>query len=592
MYYKQSSMRNFFKIFFASLLALIVFTVIGFFLLIGFISSAATPETPVVGSNAVLVLDLSVNFKEQAQENPFGALIANAESDIPSLLDVVRLLEEAKSDSSVKGLYILASDNANGFSSSEELRKAVLDFKKSGKFVLAYGETMTQKAYYVANASERVYVHPQGGLEWSGFSSNLFFLKGMLDKLQIEPQIFYAGKFKSATEPLRETKMTEANRLQTAVWLGDLYASFLRSTSKARNIDSATLHELAINGKVQTAADALQYKLVDGLKYDDEVKGEMLKWLKKDPKSSINFVTINEYAKATSLDSYGSGGKIAVIFAQGDIVSGEGDEEQVGSDVFKNVLRKARLDKDVKAIVLRVNSPGGSALASDVIWREMALAKKVKPVVVSMGDVAASGGYYIACNATTVFANETTITGSIGVFSIVPNFESFLKNKLGITTDRVRTAPFADMGAGDRPLTETEKRFFQSATDSIYHTFKSRVAEGREKNIDYIDSIAQGRVWTGSRAIQIGLVDKIGTLQDAIAHAAELAKMDDYRVREYPEQKDLFQQIMGNYKRSIKTSLIKEEIGLEQWDFLKQLKQVKQMVGEPQTRMPYFLTVH
>ncbi len=585
-------MRNFFKIFFASLLALIVFTVIGFFLLIGFISSAATPETPVVGSNAVLVLDLSVNFKEQAQENPFGALIANAESDIPSLLDVVRLLEEAKSDSSVKGLYILASDNANGFSSSEELRKAVLDFKKSGKFVLAYGETMTQKAYYVANASERVYVHPQGGLEWSGFSSNLFFLKGMLDKLQIEPQIFYAGKFKSATEPLRETKMTEANRLQTAVWLGDLYASFLRSTSKARNIDSATLHELAINGKVQTAADALQYKLVDGLKYDDEVKGEMLKWLKKDPKSSINFVTINEYAKATSLDSYGSGGKIAVIFAQGDIVSGEGDEEQVGSDVFKNVLRKARLDKDVKAIVLRVNSPGGSALASDVIWREMALAKKVKPVVVSMGDVAASGGYYIACNATTVFANETTITGSIGVFSIVPNFESFLKNKLGITTDRVRTAPFADMGAGDRPLTETEKRFFQSATDSIYHTFKSRVAEGREKNIDYIDSIAQGRVWTGSRAIQIGLVDKIGTLQDAIAHAAELAKMDDYRVREYPEQKDLFQQIMGNYKRSIKTSLIKEEIGLEQWDFLKQLKQVKQMVGEPQTRMPYFLTVH
>lgn len=585
-------MRNFFKIFFASLLALIVFTVIGFFLLIGFISTAATPETPVVGAKAVLVLDLSVNFKEQAQENPFGALIANAESDIPSLLDVVRLLEEAKSDSSVKGLYILASDNVNGFSSSEELRKAVLDFKKSGKFVLAYGETMTQKAYYVANAAERVYVHPQGGLEWSGFSSNLFFLKGMLDKLQIEPQIFYAGKFKSATEPLRETKMTEANRLQTAVWLGDLYASFLRTTSKTRNIDSATLHELAINGKVQTAADALQYKLVDGLKYDDEVKGEMLKWLKKDPKSSINFVTINEYAKATSLDSYASGGKIAVVFAQGDIVSGEGDEEQVGSDVFKNVLRKARLDKDVKAIVLRVNSPGGSALASDVIWREMALAKKVKPVVVSMGDVAASGGYYIACNANTVFANETTITGSIGVFSIVPNFESFLKNKLGITTDRVRTAPFADMGAGDRPLTETEKRFFQSATDSIYHTFKSRVAEGREKNIEYIDSIAQGRVWTGSRALQIGLVDKIGTLQDAIDHAAALAKLKDYRVREYPEKKDLFQQIMGNYKRSIKTSLIKEEIGIEQWGVLQQLKQVKQMVGEPQTRMPYFLTVH
>ena len=216
-----------------------------------------------------------------------GAFISDAEAEIPSLFEVVRLLNEAKSDSSVKGLYILAADNANGFSASEELRKAVLDFKKSRKFVLAYGETMTQKAYYVANAAERVYVHPQGGLEWSGFSSNLFFLKGMLDKLQIEPQIFYAGKFKSATEPLRETKMTEANRLQTAVWLGDLYASFLRSTAASRNIDSAILHQLAINGTIQTAVDAQQYKLVDGLKYDDEVKGEMLKWLKKDPKSSI-----------------------------------------------------------------------------------------------------------------------------------------------------------------------------------------------------------------------------------------------------------------------------------------------------------------
>lgn len=585
-------MRNFFKIFFATLLALIVFTVIGFFLLIGFISSAATPETPVVGTKAVLVLDLSVNFKEQPQENPFGSLIANAESNIPSLFDVVRLLNHAKSDSSVKGLYILAADNVNGFSSSEELRKAVLDFKKSGKFILAYGETMTQKAYYVANAAERVYVHPQGGLEWSGFSSNLFFLKGMLDKLQIEPQIFYAGKFKSATEPLRETKMTEANRLQTAVWLGDLYASFLRSTSKARNIDSATLHQLAINGSIQSPADAIKYKLVDGLKYDDEIKGEMLKWLKKDPKSNINFVTINEYAQATSLDTYSSGGKIAVIFAQGDIVSAEGDEEQVSSDVFKNVIRKARLDKDVKAIVLRVNSPGGSALASDVIWREISLARKLKPVVVSMGDVAASGGYYIACNANTVFANETTITGSIGVFSIVPNFESFLKNKLGITTDRVRTAPFADMGAGDRALTETEKRFFQSATDSIYHTFKSRVADGRQKNMDYVDSIAQGRVWTGTRALQVGLIDKIGTLQDAIAHAALLAGVNDYRIRQYPEKKGFFEQIMGNYKRSIKTSIITEEIGMEQWKILQQLKQVKQMVGEPQTRMPYFLTVH
>lgn len=590
-YQKKIIMRNFFKIFFASLLALIVFTVIGLFLLIGFISSATTSEVPVVGTKAVLVLDLSVNFKEQAEENPFGSLISATETTIPSLFDVVRLIDHAKADSSVKGIYILSSDNANGFSSSEELRKAILSFKKSGKFVIAYGETMTQKAYYVASAAERVYVHPQGGLEWSGFSSNLFFLKGMLDKLQIEPQIFYAGKFKSATEPLRETKMTEANRLQTSVWLGDLYSAFLNAASQARKIDTAVLHQLANEGSIQSATDALKFQLVDDLKYDDEVKTELLKRLKKGPTSSINFVTINEYAAATSLDSY-SGGKIAILFAQGDIVSAEGDEQQVSSDVFKNVIRKARLDSDVKAIVLRVNSPGGSALASDVIWREISLARKAKPVVVSMGDVAASGGYYIACNADAVFANETTITGSIGVFSIVPNFESFLKNKLGITTDRVRTAPYADMGAGDRALTDPEKRFFQASTDSIYHTFKSRVAEGRKRDIVYVDSIAQGRVWTGKRALEAGLVDKIGTLQDAITHAAKLAKLDDYRLRQYPEKKSLLEQIMGNYKRSIKTTLIKEELGVEQWNILQQFKQVKQMVGEPQARMPYFLTIH
>lgn len=586
-------MKTFLKLFFASLLALIVFTVIGLFILIGFISTATTSEIPVVGSKAVLVLDLSVNFKEQAEEDPLGGLISSAASNKPSLFDAVRLIGKAKTDSAVKGIYILASDNANGFSSSEELRKSVLDFKKSGKFVIAYGETMTQKAYYVASAAERVYIHPQGGLEWSGFSSNLFFLKGMLDKLQIEPQIFYAGKFKSATEPLRETKMTEANRLQTSVWLGDLYGAFLKAASTARKIDTAVLHQLANDGDIQTAVDAEKYQLVDGLKYDDEIKGEILQLLKKGAGTSINFITINEYAAATTLSDFSGSGKIAIIYAQGDIVSQEGDEEQVSSDLYKNVIRRARLDKDIKAIVLRVNSPGGSALASDVIWREISLARKEKPVVVSMGDIAASGGYYIACNADAVFANETTLTGSIGVFSIVPNFESFLKNKLGITTDRVRTAPYADMGAGDRSLTATEKRFFQAATDSIYNTFKSRVAEGRNKDVEYIDSIAQGRVWTGKRALETGLIDKIGTLQDAVKHAAKLAKIEnDYRLREYPEKKNFFEQIMGNYKRSIKTSLIKDEIGVEQWQLMQQFKQVKQMVGEPQARVPYFLTIH
>ena len=538
-------MKSFFKIFIASLLALIVFSILGVMVLIGIAASASSSDKPVIGSDAVLVLDLSKPYKETVQENPFASLTTDGDFETPSLFEMVRLIEHAKKDVNVKGIYILASSNVNGFGASEEIRKALLDFRKSKKFVVAYGETISQKGYSVANVAQKIFVHPQGGLEWAGFSSNLLFLKGMLDKLEIKPQIFYAGKFKSATEPLRETQMTDANRLQTSVWLGDLYNQFLYQTAAARNLDTALIRSLAVEGKIQTAADAVKYNLIDGLKYDDQVKNEIT-----------------------------------------------GTDEQVASDDYKELIRKARLDKSVKAIVLRVNSPGGSALASDVIWREVSLAKKEKPVVVSMGDVAASGGYYIACNANKVFANASTITGSIGVFSIVPNIESFLKNKIGITTDRVRTGPFADMGSMDRALTEPEKMFFQSSTDSIYNTFKSRVSEGRKKNMDYIDSIAQGRVWTGTRGMSVGLVDEIGSLSDAIKAAAAMAKVTTYRLKEYPEKKNILEQLFNNYKRTVSLHLIESELGADQLLMMQQVKKVKAMVGVPQAKLPYTISVH
>ncbi len=586
-------MKGFFKTFFASLLALVIFTILGVIILIGFVVSATSADKPVVGNNAVLVLDLSNTFKEQSEDNPVNALINKTENEVPALYDMIRMIHHAKTDSLVKGIYILCSNNPNGFAASEELRKALLDFKTSKKFVVAYGETITQKGYYVGNTADQLYCHPQGGIEWGGFVSNLYFLKGLLDKLEIQPQIFYAGKFKSATEPLRETKMTDANRLQTSVWLGDLYSRFLEAASASRKMDTAILRKLAVEGTIQTAHDALANNLVDGLKYDDEVKAFINKRLKAGEQAKINFVGFSEYGKAVEYkQNYGSE-KIAIIYASGDIVSGSGDNEQVGSDAFRTIIRKAREDKDVKAIVFRVNSPGGSSLASEVIWREISLAKKEKPVVVSMGDVAASGGYYISCNADSVFADENTITGSIGVFSIVPNFESFFKNKLGISFDRVKTAPYADMGSGDRPLNETEKRFFQAGTDSIYHVFKTRVANGRKKNIEYIDSIAQGRVWTGARGIGVGLVDRIGTLDDAINCAAKMAKITSgYYVKEFPEKKGLLEQIMNSYKKSIKKDLIKEEIGEQPMQLIKQMKQVKQMMGVPQTRMPFMLDVN
>ena len=585
-------MKSFFKIFIASLLALIVFSILGVMVLIGVAASASSSDKPLIGSDAVLVLDLSKPYKETVQENPFASLTTDGDFETPSLFDMVRLIEHAKKDENVKGIYILASSNVNGFAASEEIRKALLDFRKSKKFVVAYGETITQKGYSVANVAQKIFVHPQGGLEWAGFSSNLLFLKGMLDKLEIKPQIFYAGKFKSATEPLRETQMTEANRLQTSVWLGDLYNQFLYQTAAARNLDTALIRSLAVEGKIQTAADAVKYNLIDGLKYDDQVKNEITGRLNLAVNSKINFIYFGEYAKSVTLNESSASEKIAVIYASGDIISGSGTDEQVASDDYKELIRKARLDKSVKAIVLRVNSPGGSALASDVIWREVSLAKKEKPVVVSMGDVAASGGYYIACNANKVFANASTITGSIGVFSIVPNIESFLKNKVGITTDRVRTGPFADMGSMDRALTEPEKKFFQSSTDSIYNTFKSRVSEGRNRDLEYVDSIAQGRVWTGTRGLTVGLVDEIGTLSDAIEAAASMAKVKSYKLKEYPEKKNILEQLFNNYKRTVSLQLIESELGADQVFMMQQVKKVKSMIGVPQAKLPYAITVH
>lgn len=585
-------MKGFFKIVLATLFALILFTVIGVFIFIGLISSASTADKPIVGSRAVLVLNLEKEFKEQHEDNLFASLMDETDEDVPSLYEIIRLIDYARADSAVKGIYVQCGTNANGYAASEEIRKALINFKKSGKFVVAHGEVISQKGYYVGNAADAVYCNPQGGVEWTGLSTSLYFLKGTLDKLEIQPQIFYAGIFKSATEPLRETKMTDANKLQTGVWLGELYNNLLKVTAASRKKDTAYLRNLASTGAVLTASDALKHGLVDGLKYDDEIKAILLKKLQQGAKESINFVSLGNYKAAADYKKSGSS-KIAVVYANGSIVSGEGDNEQIGSDQFRNLLRKIRLDKEVEAVVFRVNSPGGSALASEVIWREISLLRKEKPVVVSMGDVAASGGYYIACNADSVFANANTITGSIGVFTIIPNMQSFFKNKLGVTFDGVKTAPYADMGGVDRPLTEPEKRFVQASVDTIYHVFKTRVSGGRRIKMDQVDSLAQGRVWTGAHAQTNQLVDRVGTLQDAVESAARMAKIsNDYRLKEYPEKKTLLEQLMNSYKKTISEKLIGDQFSLEEVRILKEMKQIKAINGVPQAKLPFTLAVH
>ncbi len=584
-------MKSFFKFFLASLLALFVFTLLGIVILIGIVTMVSGSEKVTIGSNSVLVLDLSNTFSDRKRDNTFARLAGEENNHSTSLYEVIRLIQHAKKDSLIKGIYVKCNDNGNGFAASEELRRALLDFRESRKFIIAYGEVMSQKAYYVGSAADKIYCNPKGMLDWKGFSSQLFFIKNTLKKLEIEPQIFYDGKFKSATEPLREEKMTEANRLQTTVWLGDLYNRFLLAVAESRKTDTATLHKYASDLLIQTTGDAVRYNLIDGVKYDDEVKEEIRNRLGIGKSDKIAFVFPGSYAEKVDLIKYHSD-RIAVIYAEGDIVDGKGNERQVGSGEFRNLLAKARDDKNIKAVVLRVNSPGGSALASEIIWRETMLIKEAgKPLIVSMGDVAASGGYYISCAADTIFAEPNTITGSIGVFGIVPNMKTFFNNTLGVTFDEVKTAPSADIGSITRPLTDVEKKVIQAGVDTIYSTFKKRVADGRTISFQMVDSLAQGRVWAGSRAQQTGLVDRLGSLDDAIVCAARMANLSDYGIREYPEPKSFLDMLKGNLGKNIKARVIKNELGNELYPLYQQLQHTREMIGTVQARLPYEIVV-
>ncbi|SIN67398.1 signal peptide peptidase SppA [Chitinophaga niabensis] len=579
-------MRSFLKFFFASFLALIFFSVIAFFFVLMIAVRMTSDKKVVVGSNAVLVIDLNDHYAEQRIQTPLRALAGEGAGSNPGLYDAVRLIRQAATDDNVKGIYLKADGSGNGHASSEEIRRAIVDFSKSKKFVYAYGEMISQNAYFLASAANKVYLHPKGGIDFSGYAITMMYLKGTLEKLEIQPQIFYNGKFKSATEPLRETKMTEANRIQTTVFLGELYGDFLMKVGASRGIDTATLHQYANAGTIQYPEDALKYKLVDGLKYDDQVMDEIKQKLNLKGDDKVNFIALNRYDEAKA--GYEGNGNIALIYAEGDIVSGSADKAIASEDYIKTI-REARQDNDVKAIVFRVNSPGGSALASEGIWRELTLARKAKPVIVSMGDYAASGGYYISCMADSIFAEPTTLTGSIGVFAILPNMQAFFNNKLGITFDGVKTGEYADLGTTSRPLTEKEKFMVQRSVDTIYATFKHRVTEGRKLEATVVDSIAQGRVWTGIQAQRMGLVDRLGGIDDAVNCAARMANVADVKIVSFPKQKDPYQQLLKSLG-GVRASMVKEELG-EHYQLYQTIKELKKLTGEIQAKLPYNLTI-
>jgi len=561
-------MREFFKYVFATVVGIVISTVILFMLffviMIAIVSSVGEEKKVIVKNNSILYLNLDQEIKERTPENSLAGLpiFGGGDEKAIGFNDLIKALKIAKTDNKIDGVYINVSSPNAGMATMLEVRNAILDFKTSRKPVIAYSEVYSQGAYYLASAASKVYLNPQGGLEFKGFSSELTFFKGALDKLGIEAQIIRVGNYKSAVEPFINTKMSDYNRKQVTAYVGGLYQTFLNGISTSRNVSIEDLRMIADAYKIQQPQDALNYKLIDGLKYKDELLDELRALTKKDKKSSIDIISINDYAANLPSNSTHTGkNSIAVIYANGDIVGGEGSDEQIGSERISRAIRKARLDDNIKAIVLRVNSGGGSALASEVIWREMELSKKVKPVIASFGDVAASGGYYIGCAADSIFVQPNTITGSIGVFGIIPNFQNLLNNKLGITFDGVKTGQYADIMSVNRPLTAGERFIIQNGVNHIYDTFLGRVAEGRKKTKAQIDSIGGGHVWIGTDAIKNGLADRLGSFNDAIKSAAKKARLSDYKIVEYPEKIDPLKSLLSNAKDNISIYYTKKELG-------------------------------
>ncbi len=540
--------------------------------------------------NSVLRIDLNGDIKERGVKNPFGELDLGPFMPEPSvgLNDIIANLKKAKDDKNIRGIYLEISNPIAGFATLEEVRNALLDFKSSGKFIYAYSEVYSQKAYYLATTANKLYLNPQGGMEIKGLSSQIMFFKKMLDKLDMEVQIFRHGKFKSAIEPFMLDKMSDANRTQVETYLGSLWNHMVDGIAKNRKITPKEINDMANNLSIRNPEDAVKYKLVDALKYEDEVFSDIKKNISLSETDKINFVSLNKYSGAFK-ESKLSKDKIAVIYAIGEIESGEGDDEKIGSVRIAKAIREARLDKNVKAIVLRVNSPGGSALASDVIWRETVLAQKAKPFIVSMGDVAASGGYYISCAADRIFAQPNTITGSIGVFGMIPNAQKALSEKLGITIDTVNTNKHSDVGTILRGASSEEFEYVQQSVEHIYDVFITKVANGRKTSKNNIDSVGQGRVWSGADAIKINLVDELGGINDAIAYAAKQAKISDYKLQLLPKQKDPLQELLGNTNDEMEARAMKTNLG-EQYKYVKQVKNVLQLKGV-QARLPYEIII-
>ncbi len=582
-------MVNFIKTVLACFISLIIFTAFSLLLIVGIASVASSEKETEVKANSILHLKINKPFVELASEDPFSDFEPLGGGGNLGLINMLDAIKQAKDDENIEGIYLEPRMMGAGFATLQELRDALIDFKSEGKFIVAYSEYYSEGGYYLASVADSIYMNPIGEVEFNGLSAELTFFKGTLEKIGLEPQVFRVGDFKSAVEPFIREDASEENKLQTSSFLNDIHQTYIANVSRSLDQEPARLKEISDKMLVRAMGDAEQYKLIHKRVYQDEVYNTLMHLVDVEEEKDLKLVAYSDY-KTTVKNRKTSKNRVAVIVAEGGIVSGEGDNTSIGSDKFAKVIREARMDDKVKAIVMRINSPGGSALASEVIWRELKLAAEQKPVIASMGDYAASGGYYIAAACDSIVAQPNTITGSIGIFGILFNSEELLTDKMGITFDVVKTGELSDILTMSRALTEQEKNIFQNAVNEGYEVFIDRVVQGRDKSEAEIKNIASGRVWTGSQGLDNGLVDQEGGIYDAIAMAAAAADLgDDYRVNYLPKPKTFLETIFKGFGAEVEERVAKARLG-DLYPIYQKVEELKRQQGI-QAKLPFQLEI-
>ncbi|MFM9945450.1 MAG: signal peptide peptidase SppA [Bacteroidia bacterium] len=586
-------MRQFFKYVLAAITAYVILFILFIIVMIGIAASFSASDKVNVEKNSVLKLTFNYNISDQDVEEPFnlfGGVSPNIGKAV-GLNEIIASIENAKTDPNIKGIFLDVTFIGAGFAKIEEIREAILDFKKSKKFVYAYGDYFYENTYYLASVADKIFLNPEGEVLFNGLSANVTFFKNALDKLGVEMQVIRHGKFKGAVEPFILDKLSPENRRQIDEYLHSIMSNLGSKIAASRKMSPERIDEIANKWLARTTADALKYGLVDKLSFKDEVLEEIKNKLGlKDKKTKdISFITLDKYKKTFTGKSKGKD-KMAIVYADGEIVMGKGDKGQIGSEKFSELIRKLREDDKIKVVVLRINSPGGSAQASDIIWRELELLKAKKPLIVSMAEVAASGGYYIATPADTIVAHPYTLTGSIGVFGLLPNMQKLLNDKLGINYDYVKTGEFSDFGRIDRPLTPAEYQVIQNLVESIYDKFLTRVSIGRSIPKNMVDSIGQGRVWTGEQGKKLNLVDVMGGMDKAVDIAKWKAKLKDYKIVEYPEQKSQIEELIAAFTGEEQTKAALEAEFGDIYTLHKTIRSMSRTSGI-QARVPFYIGI-